>query len=110
MREDGQASVELVALLPLLVALVGALWQAVVAGQTLWLAGAAAGAAARAAAVGGDPARSARATLPTRLEAGLQVRLEANDGVTVRVRIPTAWGTGSLGTVTRHARFPAQGT
>ena len=48
-RESGQATVELVALLPLLAAVGLALWQAVVAGQAMWLAGAAARSAARAA-------------------------------------------------------------
>lgn len=36
--ESGQASVELVALLPLVVVLAALLWQAVVAGQAVWLA------------------------------------------------------------------------
>jgi len=52
-REVGQASVETVALLPLVVLVGALLWQAVVAGQALWLSAAAARAAARAAAVGG---------------------------------------------------------
>ena len=51
--------VELVALLPLVVLVGALLWQAVVAGQALWLSGAAARAAARAAAVGGDAAAAA---------------------------------------------------
>ena len=51
--QTGQASVETVALLPLVVVVGALLWQAVVAGQALWLSGAAARAAARAAAVGG---------------------------------------------------------
>ena len=37
-REDGQATVELVAVLPVLGLVVLLAWQAVVAGQTWWLA------------------------------------------------------------------------
>jgi len=37
--QDGQASVELVALLPLAGALVALLWQALLAGEALWLSG-----------------------------------------------------------------------
>ena len=73
-REGGQASVETVALLPLVVLVGALLWQAVVAGQALWLSGAAARAAARAAAVGADAQAAAKATLPPRLESGLRVR------------------------------------
>jgi pilus assembly protein CpaE len=108
--QQGQASVELVALLPL-VALVGALlWQAVVAGQTLWLAGAAARAAARAAAVGGDADAAARGALPGRLEDGLRVRADQGGaGVRVAVRIPSVLTSGSLATVESQAAFPEQG-
>jgi pilus assembly protein CpaE len=107
--QEGQASVELVALLPL-VALVGALlWQAVVAGQTLWLAGAAARAAARAAAVGGDAEAAARGALPPRLEHGLRVRPDGNGaGVRVAVHIPSVLTSGSLATVESRAAFPEQ--
>ena len=51
--QTGQAAVETVALLPLVVLVGALLWQAAVAGQALWLSAAAARAAARAAAVGG---------------------------------------------------------
>ncbi|MEA2226926.1 MAG: hypothetical protein QOF04_556, partial [Solirubrobacteraceae bacterium] len=46
--ERGQATVELVALLPLLMLVALAAWQGVVAGQAIWLSGSAARAAARA--------------------------------------------------------------
>ncbi|MGI9097391.1 MAG: hypothetical protein ACR2H2_02665, partial [Solirubrobacteraceae bacterium] len=39
--ERGQATVELVALLPLIAVLAGVMWQAAVAGQAVWLAGSA---------------------------------------------------------------------
>jgi hypothetical protein len=103
----GQASVELVGLLPL-VALVAALaWQAVVAGQALWLAGAAARAAARAEAVGADRAAAVRAVLPPRLEDGMAVRGRSG-GVEVALRVPSVLSGGSLATVRREARFPSQ--
>src|SRR5688572_8171086 len=71
--EAGQATVELVALLPLLVVVLAGAWQAVLAGQAAWAAGAAARAAARAHAVGTDPTRAARTHLPGSLERGLRV-------------------------------------
>lgn len=109
MREDGQASVELVVLLPLLALVAALLWQVVLVGQASWLAGGAARAAARAAAVGGDVDGAVRRALPARLEAGAHVRRDGDD-VSVRVPIPVVVGGRSLGTVTRHAAFPAQGS
>jgi len=106
--QDGQASVELVALLPLAGALVALLWQALLAGEALWLSGTAARAAARAAALDGDPARAARAVLPDRLERGLRVRVGSDGAVAVAVRIPSVLGGGSLASVTTGARFEAQ--
>ena len=50
-EEAGQATVELVALLPLMVALLAALWQVALVGYAEWAASAAARAAARAAAL-----------------------------------------------------------
>jgi hypothetical protein len=108
-REVGQASVETVALLPLVVLVGALLWQAVVAGQALWLSGAAARAAARAAAVGADAEAAAKATLPLRLESGLRVRADADgDGVGVAVRVPSVLSDGSIATVHSSAAFPRQ--
>ena len=105
--ERGQATVELIALLPVLVALALLLWQAVVAGQAMWLAGSAAREAARARAVGADPARAARSVLPASLERGLAVDRNG-DGVIVRVRIPSVVGRVRLGTVTARSRLEPQ--
>src|SRR3954454_12925143 len=117
-REVGQASVETVALLPLVVLVVALLWQAVVAGQALWLSGAAARAAARAAAVGGDARAAARGGLPPRLEQGpraggapgLRVRAapDGGGGVRVAVRIPAVLTSGSIATIESRAAFPEQ--
>ncbi|HUR86287.1 MAG TPA: hypothetical protein VMY78_13170 [Solirubrobacteraceae bacterium] len=107
--ERGQASVELVALLPLLAVLAGVLWQATIAGQAVWLAGSAARAAARASAVGADAGSAARRVLPARLERGLAVhRLPGADGgVRVTIAIPAIVG-GSLSRVSARARLQDQ--
>ena len=106
--ERGQASVELVALLPLLAVVAGLLWQAVVAGQAVWLAGSAARAAARASAVGGDPRAAARHVLPPRLRDGLAIRSRDRDGVRVAIAIPSVAGALRLGTVSARARLQDQ--
>jgi pilus assembly protein CpaE len=107
--QEGQASVELVALLPLVVLVGAMLWQAVVAGQALWLSGAAARAAARAAAVGGDAEAAARGALPPRLEHGIRVRTGADGtGVRVALHVPSVLTSGSLATVESSAAFPDQ--
>jgi hypothetical protein len=109
-RERGQATVELVALLPLVAVLAGALWQAAVAGQAIWLAGSAARAAARASAVGADAGAAARSVLPARLERGLVVtRLGGGrDGVRVTIVIPAIVGHGDVGGVSARARLQDQ--
>jgi hypothetical protein len=56
-------------------------------GWTLWSAGSAARAGARAAHVGGDAEAAARSALPSHLQKG--VRVTEEDGVEVRVRVPT---------------------
>jgi hypothetical protein len=106
--QGGQATVELVALLPLLVVIAFALWQAAVAGQAIWLAGAAARAAARAEALGQDPAPAARAALPPRLEDGLRVVVADGGGVRVTLRIPSVLTSGAVATTSARARFVPQ--
>jgi hypothetical protein len=87
-RQAGQASVELVAMLPV-VLLVGALaWQLAVAGHTAWLTAHAARAAARADAVGRSPAEAARSALPRSLEDEVEVRRLERGGVKVSVQVP----------------------
>ncbi len=99
----------MVALLPLVVLVGALLWQAVVAGQALWLSAAAARAAARATAVGGDAEAAARAALPPRLERGLRVRAAADGaGVRVAVHVPAVLTSGSIATVESRAAFPEQ--
>lgn len=86
--ESGQASVEMVAVLPL-VLLVGAVcWQFALAGHAAWLSAHAARAGARADAVGGDVGAAARSVLPSALERGLKVRRLREGGVRVQVQVP----------------------
>ena len=106
--EAGQATVEMVALLPLLVVVLAGAWQAVLAGQAAWAAGAAARAAARAHAVGTDPTRAARTHLPGSLERGLRVTSGSDGEVDVRVRIPSLPGLPSPGHANAGARFEPQ--
>ena len=106
--DDGQATVELVALLPLVGLLVALLWQALLAGATVWLSGGAARAAARAVAVGADPAAAARGVLPARLERGLRVERKPDGEVAVVLQVPAALGAGTIAPVTTSARFEAQ--
>jgi hypothetical protein len=106
--DGGQATVELVALLPLVGLLVALLWQALLAGETVWLSGAAARAAARAAAVGADPLAAARTVLPPRLERKLRVEREPGGAVSLVLRVPAALGGGTVASVTARARFEVQ--
>lgn len=106
--QRGQATVELVALLPVVVALLGALWQAVLAGQAVWAVTAAARAAARAEAVGADARAAARDHLPRALEHGSWVRTRSGGEVRVSVRIPALPGLPSPGRAAAGARFEPQ--
>lgn len=85
-REDAQASVELVAVIPVLLVLTLVVAQLAMAGYALWAAGAAARAGARAGYVGGDAEAAARHSLPAPLRHGAHV--QDSDGVEVRVRAP----------------------
>jgi TadE-like protein len=107
-NRQGQASVELVAVIPVIVALCFALWQGLVYGQAAWLAGAAARAAARAEAVGGDATAAARSRLPAALRHGLRVTTGGNGAVAVRIRVPLVVTGRSLGTVSARAKMESQ--
>jgi hypothetical protein len=85
-REEGTASVELVAAVPFLLLAVLVAAQLALAGQAFWSAAIAARAGARAALVGGDAALVARRALPPVLRSGAEVR--DADAVTVRVMVP----------------------
>lgn len=104
----GQAAVEVVALLPLLVAGLAGSWQVVLAAHAGWSASAAARAAARAHAVGGEELAAARAALPPSLDRRVHVRLPDGGGVAVDVEIPTILPGLDLGSLTARASFADQ--
>jgi hypothetical protein len=85
-REEGTASVELIAVVPFLLLAVLVAAQVGLAGQALWSAGVAARAGARAALVGGDATVAARRALPSLLRPGSEV--SDSGTVSVRVAIP----------------------
>jgi hypothetical protein len=107
-RECGQATVELVALLPFLVAVLAAAWQLVLAGDARWSAATAARAAARAAAVGGDAEAAARRHLPKRLEDGLRVTESGRGRVRVTLAVPAVVHGLRPGRVSAEASFTPQ--
>src|SRR3954471_3267336 len=84
--QSGQASVELVAAIPVLLLVTLVVAQLAVAGYALWSAGAAARAGARAGYVGGDAQAAARHSLPAPLRHGAHVK--DSDGVEVRIEAP----------------------
>ena len=86
--QTGQASVEFVAVLPLVLVVGLVLWQLALAAQTAWLCANAARVAARAEAVGRDGAEAARSALPAGLRRGLRVEREDGGRIRVHVRVP----------------------
>jgi hypothetical protein len=103
----GQAAVEFVTLLPLILALLAGATQLVLAGHAWWAASAAARAAARAHAIGAPELAAARAALPASLDR--RVAVEDGDGaVAVHLTIPTVLPGLDLGTLTTHATFAQQ--
>jgi hypothetical protein len=85
--ERGQASVELLGVMPAVLLCAALMWQFVLGGAALWASAHAARSAARAAVVGHDAELAARAALPDLFERGLRVTTEAGE-VTVRLRVP----------------------
>jgi pilus assembly protein CpaE len=111
MRDDsGQASIELLALLPALGLVIALAFQALVAGETWWLASVAAREGARASALGRDPHAAARAAVPRPFRSsGLAVSSTAPAGtVTVRLPIPTLLGAVRLGSAVGRAHMEPQ--
>jgi hypothetical protein len=85
-REEGTASVEMVAAIPFLLLAILVAAQVALAGHALWSAGVAARAGARAALVGRDAGAAARQALPPAMREGAEV--DDGDGVSVQVVIP----------------------
>jgi hypothetical protein len=107
-RTAGQAAVELVALLPAIIAVLTLALQALLAGSAVWEARVAARAAARAHAFGADATQAAKAHLPSRLEQGLRVRTETSGAVHVSIRIPTVVPAIRLGRASATSHFRPQ--
>jgi hypothetical protein len=85
-REEGTASIALIAVIPFLLLAVLVAAQIALAGQALWSAGVAARAGARAALVGGDVVEVARQALPDALRP--ESKIGDSDEVAVQVVIP----------------------
>ena len=99
----GQASVELVAILPALAVCVLIAAQASAVGWALWTAGNAARAGARAEHVGGDGEVAARRALPGRLREDAAVTNE--DGIRVKVVVPSLLPGVSLGSIAAASKL-----
>jgi hypothetical protein len=107
MGGPGQASVELVAVLPALAVSLVIAAQTVVVGWALWSAGNAARAGARAEEVGSDAAAAARRALPGALRDGAAIR--SGDGVRVKVRVPAIVPGVSLPSVSAASTLNSDG-
>jgi hypothetical protein len=107
-REGGTASVETVAVVPILLLADLVAAQLGAAGYAAWSAGVAARAGARAALVGGEPVAAARRALPGLLRGGAEV--SDRDAVAVRVGVPKLVpGMPSLTVAARAALEPGDG-
>ncbi|MDX6606480.1 MAG: hypothetical protein QOD14_1020 [Solirubrobacterales bacterium] len=106
-NEAGQASVELVAVLPALAVCLVIAGQTVAVGWALWSAGNAARAGARAEVVGSDPESAARSALPGALRRDAVIH--SGDGVRVRVRIPALLPGIALPSVTAASTLDGNG-
>ena len=87
--DAGQATIEAVLVVPVLLALGAGLAQGLVAAWSAASTADAARAGARGALLGGDGLATARAALPASLRAGARVATTAS-GLRVEVRVPTA--------------------
>jgi pilus assembly protein CpaE len=106
--ERGQASVELVALLPLVLLAGAIVGQLALAGHAAWACANAARVAARAEAVGKDAERAARSALPGYLERGLEVTRRPSGATRVEVGVPLLFGLAGRVPVTATAALGTQ--
>jgi pilus assembly protein CpaE len=105
--ESGQAAVELLGVLPLLIALALAVFQLLAVGYASVLAGSAAEAGALAMAAGGDPRAGVREALPGWSRARAEIHVSGGE-VGVRLRPPALLRTlGERLTVTGEAAVEA---
>jgi hypothetical protein len=87
-REGGQATIELVAMLPVVLVVGLIAWQLALTGHAAWLTAHAARVAARASLVGRDADAAARSALPASMRRGLGVTRARDGGVRVTVPVP----------------------
>ena len=106
-RELGQASVELVAVVPALLLCAAIAIQLAVSGYGLWASATAASAGARADYVGGDPGAAARSALPLALRR--QAQVGHGRGVRVSLRVPGPGRDGHVPLSSRAALEPEAG-
>lgn len=107
--DGGQASAELVAVVPLVLVVALAIAQLVTVGYALWTAAGAARAGARAQLIGGDPERAALSALPGWLEQGAKV--ERGMPLAVSVAAPALLpGLPSIRVAAGSALDPSAGT
>jgi hypothetical protein len=111
--DPGQATVELIALLPIYALIALAMGQGTVAGYAAWSAAGAARIGARAEALGHDAEPAVRSELPRMLLDHARVRTAAADSahagrVTVRLRVPSIVPGLHFGTVRGNAQLPDQ--
>ncbi len=105
--DNAQASVELLAAIPIILVLGCSVWQAALAGITAERAAHAARVAARAVAVGGKARKAISRVLPADVAQSARISAKSNV-VTVRLPVPTVIPGLSLGDVSAAARFPEQ--
>ena len=107
--QNGQAAIELIAVVPALLAAGLVVWQLVLVGHAAWLSAHAARVAARADLVGEDATAAARSALPAGLRDGLEVESARGGSTRVRVPVPLVhprWR-GSAVKVAAHASLEA---
>lgn len=105
--ERGQASVELIGMLPYLILAALLVWQLLLVGYAVTSAENAARAASRVEARGGDGVKAARRVAGTSLREGIRTELDGTKA-TVRVRVPLIAPGITSGdvTVSRDAELP----
>jgi pilus assembly protein CpaE len=86
-RDVGQATIETISILPVVLLVAVLVWQLALYGATMVWSGHAANAAARALSVHQNPAAAAQAAVPGSVAGAINVN-SSGDSVTVRVRVP----------------------
>jgi pilus assembly protein CpaE len=111
-RSAGQASIELIGMLPLLLLAALAGWQLLLGAFTATSAQDAARTASRAASLGQDPAAAAQRAISSYLRSGTTATIDSNgETVTVRVKVPIVFPglTSNSFVMSRHAQLPHGG-